>query len=70
MSSETGSKGTSITRKELNANDYFGEEMLLKKGPYEGTVKTLRETKLLMLTLTAIEETVGSLTEKIDMHNA
>jgi len=65
MSSETGAKGTSVTRKELNANDYFGEEMLLKKGPYEGTVKTVRETKLLMLTLTAIEENVGSLTEKI-----
>ncbi len=48
----------------INENDYFGEEKLVKKGPYEGTVKTLCETKLYRLTLTTIQKNVCSYSEK------
>jgi CRP-like cAMP-binding protein len=54
-----------VSRRELHENEYFGEEKLMQKGPYESTVKALCETTLYRLALATVQNNFHSYGKKI-----
>jgi CRP-like cAMP-binding protein len=54
-----------VSKRELHENDYFGEEKLMLKGPYESTVKALCETTLYRLAFATMQNNFHSYGKQI-----